>query len=160
MARGSSNRSDIGLRSERGPVLLAVMVATGVVAIDATVLSTAVPSIVSELGGFQLFPWLFSVYLLAQAVTTPLYSKFADMVGRKPIILLGIGIFLAASILCGFAWDMTSLVVFRALQGLGAGAIGPMTILSPTLRLRINMTDLPASKGFARQVRQLRQLFL
>ena len=121
-------RSDIGLRSERGPVLLAVMVATGVVAIDATVLSTAVPSIVSELGGFQLFPWLFSVYLLVQAVTTPLYSKFADMVGRKPIILIGIGIFLVASILCGFAWDMTSLIAFRALQGLGAGAIGPMTI--------------------------------
>jgi EmrB/QacA subfamily drug resistance transporter len=128
MARGSSNRSDIGLRSERGPVLLAVMVAMGVVAIDATVLSTAVPSIVDELGGFELFPWLFSIYLLAQAVTTPLYSKFADMVGRKPIILLGLTIFLVASILCGFAWDMTSLILFRALQGLGAGAIGPMTI--------------------------------
>jgi MFS family permease len=109
-------------------VLLAVMVATAVVAIDATVLSTAVPAIVSDLGGFAQFPWLFSIYLLAAAVTTPLYSKFADMVGRKPIALLGIGIFLIASILCGFAWDMTSLIVFRALQGLGAGAIGPMTI--------------------------------
>jgi EmrB/QacA subfamily drug resistance transporter len=126
--KGVVARSDIGLRSERGPVLLAVMVATGVVAIDATVLSTAVPAIVSELGGFSQFPWLFSIYLLVAAVTTPLYSKFADMVGRKPIVLIGIAIFLVASILCGFAWDMSSLIVFRALQGLGAGAIGPMTI--------------------------------
>lgn len=63
----------VGLRSERGPILLAVMVATGVVAIDATILSTAVPAIVADVGGFSQFPWLFSVYVLTQSVTVPVY---------------------------------------------------------------------------------------
>lgn len=79
------------------------MLATGLMATDATILATAVPSIVRDLGSYQQFPWLFSVYQLAQAVSVPIYSRFADMVGRKPIILLGIGLFLAGSILCGFA---------------------------------------------------------
>jgi EmrB/QacA subfamily drug resistance transporter len=104
------------------------MVATGVVAIDATILATAVPSIVGDIGGFSQFPWLFSIYLLAQAVSVPVYSKLADMVGRKPIILFGIGLFLVGSILCGFAWSMPALIAFRAVQGLGAGAVQPMAI--------------------------------
>lgn len=120
--------SAVGLRSERGPVLLAVMVSTGLVAIDATVLATAVPTIVDELGGFSQFPWLFSIYLLTQSVTVPVYSKLADTIGRKPIILFGIAVFLLGSILCGVAWDMPSLILFRAVQGLGAGAILPITI--------------------------------
>ncbi len=119
-------RSSIGLRSERGPILLSVMLATGLVAIDSTILATAVPSVVADLGGFSQFPWLFSVYLLATAVTVPLYGKFADLVGRKPMMMLGISIFLVASVLCGFAWSMVSLIVFRALQGLGAGAVLPI----------------------------------
>jgi len=120
--------SELGLRSERGPILLAIMVATGVVAIDATIIATAVPAIVADVGGFAQFPWLFSVYLLTQAVTVPVYSKLADTIGRKRIVLFGIGVFLAASILCGLAWDMPSLIAFRALQGIGAGAILPITI--------------------------------
>ena len=118
----------VGLRSERGPILLAIMVTTGLVAIDATILATAVPTLVAELGSFELFPWLFSIYLLAQAVSTPLFAKFSDMVGRKPIILIGIGLFLIGSILCGLAWSMPALIAFRAVQGIGAGAIGPMAI--------------------------------
>lgn len=118
----------MGFRSERGPLLLAMMVATGLVAIDSTVIATAVPSIVGDLGGFHSFPWLFSIYLVASAVTVPVYAKLADTVGRKPLILFGIGVFLLGSILCGFAWDMTSLIVFRAIQGIGAGAILPITI--------------------------------
>ncbi len=121
-------KSDVGLRSERGPILLAVMVATGVVAIDATILSTAVPAIVGDLGGFSQFPWLFSIYLLTQSVTVPVYAKLADTIGRKRVILFGIAVFLFASILCGVAWDMPSLIAFRALQGIGAGAILPITI--------------------------------
>lgn len=105
-----------------------MMLATGLVAIDATILATAVPSIVDDLGGFSSFPWLFSIYLLTQSVTVPIYSKLADTVGRKPIILFGIAVFLIGSLLCGVAWDMTSLIVFRAIQGIGAGAIMPMTI--------------------------------
>jgi EmrB/QacA subfamily drug resistance transporter len=116
----------VGLRSERGPVLLSVMLATGLVAIDSTILATAVPSVVADLGGFSQFPWLFSIYLLAQAVSVPLYGKFADVVGRKPMMLLGVSIFLVSSVLCGAAWSMLSLIVFRALQGLGAGAVIPI----------------------------------
>jgi EmrB/QacA subfamily drug resistance transporter len=104
------------------------MVSTGLIAIDATILATAVPSIVRDLGGFSQFPWLFSVYLLAQAVSVPIYAKLADIVGRKPLMLFGIGLFLAGSVLCGFAWSMTSLIIFRAVQGLGAGAVQPMAI--------------------------------
>ena len=104
------------------------MVTTGLVAIDATILATAVPTIVADLGGFTSFPWLFSVYLLTQAVSVPIYSKLADTVGRKPVILLGIGLFLLGSVLCGFAWSMPALIAFRAVQGLGAGAVQPMAI--------------------------------
>ena len=122
------SRGGVGLRSERGPVLLALMVSTGLIAIDATILATAVPSIVHDVGGFAQFPWLFSVYLLAQAVSVSVYAKLADTVGRKPIILLGIGLFLAGSVLCGVAWSMTALIAFRAVQGLGAGAVAPIAI--------------------------------
>ncbi len=125
------SRADVGLRSERGPVLLAVMLSTGLVAIDATVLATAVPAVVEDLGGFTQFPWLFSIYLLTQAVTVPLYSKLADQYGRKPMMLFGVGVFLLGSLLCGLAWSMGSLIAFRAVQGIGAGAVQPigMTIV-------------------------------
>ena len=97
----------VGLRSERGPILASLMLATSLVALDSTIVATAVPSIVADLGGFAQFPWLFSVYLLAQAVSVPIYGKLADIVGRKPIMLLGIGLFLLGSILCSVAWSMT-----------------------------------------------------
>jgi MFS family permease len=105
-----------------------MMLATGLVAIDSTALATAVPSIVADIGGFTSFPWLFSIYLLTSAVTVPVYAKLADLFGRKPLILWGIGVFLLGSILCGVAWDMTSLIVFRAVQGIGGGAILPIVI--------------------------------
>ncbi|GAA1517527.1 MFS transporter [Nocardioides humi] len=124
-------RASVGLRSERGPILGAVMLSTALVAIDTTILATAVPAIVTDLGGFTQFPWLFSTYLLAQAVTTPVYGKLADVFGRKPLMLLGIGLFVLGSLLCAVAWSMPALIVFRGLQGLGAGAIQPsgMTIM-------------------------------
>ncbi len=118
----------VGFRSERGPLLVAMMLATGLVAIDSTVIATAVTTIVDDLGGFSSFPWLFSGYLLASAVTVPVYAKLADTIGRKPIMLWGIAVFLLGSILCGVAWDMPSLIVFRAVQGIGAGAVLPMAI--------------------------------
>ena len=125
------DRASVGLRSERGPILLAVMLSIGLVAIDATILATAVPSVVEDLGGFTQFPWLFSIYLLAQAVSVPIYGKLADQRGRKPIMLLGVGLFVLGSVLCGFAWSMPALIAFRLIQGLGAGAIQPigMTIV-------------------------------
>ncbi|GAB6987074.1 MDR family MFS transporter [Nocardioides pyridinolyticus] len=122
------SRASVGLRSERGPVLLAVMLSVGLVAIDSTILATAVPAVVDDLGGFTQFPWLFSVYLLAQAVTVPVFAKVADQFGRKPVLLVGIGLFLLGSLLCGLAWGMGALIAFRAVQGIGAGAIGPITV--------------------------------
>jgi len=122
------SRASVGLRSERGPVLGSVMLSTALVAIDTTILATAVPSIVADLGGFTQFPWLFSTYLLAQAVTTPIYGKLADVFGRKPLMLAGIGLFVLGSVFCALSWSMTALIVARAVQGLGAGAIQPIGI--------------------------------
>jgi EmrB/QacA subfamily drug resistance transporter len=118
----------VGFRSERGPVLAALMLSTGLVALDSTIIATAVPSVVKDLGGFSQFPWLFSIYLLTQAVTVPLYGKFADVVGRRPLMFLGIATFLVGSVLCGLAWSMPSLIAFRAVQGIGAGAVQPMSM--------------------------------
>ena len=73
------------------------MLSVGLVAIDATILATAVPSVVEDLGGFSQFPWLFSIYLLAQAISVPLYGKFSDILGRKPVMLFGIALFLLGS---------------------------------------------------------------
>lgn len=118
----------VGLHSERGPVLAAIMVSIGLVALDSTIIATAVPSVVRDLGGFSQFPWLFSVYLLTQAVTVPLYGKFADTLGRKPVLFFGIGVFLLGSVLCGAAWSMPALIVARAVQGIGAGAVQPISM--------------------------------
>jgi EmrB/QacA subfamily drug resistance transporter len=118
----------VGFRSERGPVLAALMLSTGLVALDSTIIATAVPSVVSDLGGFSQFPWLFSIYLLTQAVTVPLYGKFADVVGRRPVMFFGIGVFLLGSVFCGAAWNMPTLIASRAVQGIGAGAVLPMSM--------------------------------
>ncbi|HLS75548.1 MAG TPA: MFS transporter [Nocardia sp.] len=126
---GAARSTGVGLRSERGPILASLMLATALVALDATIIATAVLSITHSLGGFAQFPWLFSIYLLAQAVTVPVYGKLADIVGRKPVILFGIATFALGSLLCGLATSMTALIVFRAVQGIGAGAIQPMTMV-------------------------------
>ncbi|GIF17298.1 MFS transporter [Paractinoplanes tereljensis] len=104
------------------------MLTTALVAIEGTIIATAVPSIVKDVGGFTEFPWLFSIFLLAQAVSVPIYGKLNDLFGRKPVILWGIGLFMIGSILCGAAWAMGPLIAFRIVQGLGAGAILPTTI--------------------------------
>ncbi len=122
------SNAKLGLREARGPILLALMVSTGLAALDSTILATAVPSIVADLGDFAQFPWLFSIYLLAQAVSVPVYSKLSDLIGRKPVLMFGIALFLLGSLACGAAWSMPVLIIARGLQGLGAGAILPMTI--------------------------------
>lgn len=128
MASAPSPAPRLGLREARGPILFALMMSTGLIAIDSTILATAVPSVVADLGGFSQFPWLFSIYLLAQAASVPIYGKLADTFGRKPIMLIGIGLFLLGSVLCAVAPSLTVLIVFRAVQGLGAGAIMPMAM--------------------------------
>src|SRR5690554_1600434 len=82
-------------------------------AMDATIVSTAIPHIVGDLGGFSLFSWVFSIYLLAQTITIPIYGKLADLYGRKPILIFGIILFLIGSATSAFSWNMISLIVFR-----------------------------------------------
>ena len=107
----------------RGWILAALMMTMMLAAMDNTIVSTAIPQIVGDLGGFSLFSWVFSIYLLIQTVTIPLYGKLADMYGRKPILLAGTVVFLIGSATCALSWNMYSLIAFRGLQALGAGAI-------------------------------------
>jgi MFS family permease len=100
------------------------MLAMALIAMDTTIVATAIPQVVGDLGGFSLVGWVFSIYLLAQTMTIPIYGKFADLYGRKPVLVAGSVVFLAGSVLSAFSWDMVALIVFRGLQGLGAGAIG------------------------------------
>jgi EmrB/QacA subfamily drug resistance transporter len=99
------------------------MLTMALAAMDTTIVATAVPQIVGSIGGFSIFSWLFSVYLLTQTVTIPIYGKLADTRGRKPVLLFGIVVFLLGSLACAGAWSMVALIAFRALQGIGAGAI-------------------------------------
>lgn len=107
----------------RRPVVAALMLGMALAAIDGTIVSTAVPQIVGDLGGFTVFSWLFSGYLLAATVTLPLYGKLSDTFGRKPVLTAGIILFLIGSVLCAAAWNMAALIAFRIVQGLGGGAI-------------------------------------
>ena len=98
------------------------------VAIEATIVSTAMPQIVTQLGGLRLYSWVFSSFLLAQTAMTVVFGKLADLYGRKPTVLAGIVIFLIGSVLAGFAKSMPEMIVFRVIQGIGAGATQPITV--------------------------------
>ncbi|MUT65633.1 MDR family MFS transporter [Paenibacillus sp. NEAU-GSW1] len=102
--------------------------------LDQTIISTAMPTVIKELGGFSLYSWVFTVYMLASTATMPIYGKLADLFGHKKMYLIGIVLFLIGSALCGFAGNMTELIIFRGVQGLGAGALMPisMTIVADT----------------------------
>jgi EmrB/QacA subfamily drug resistance transporter len=112
-------------------IVAALLLTVGLVAIEGTVMFTAMPTIVGRLGGLSLFSWAFSVYLLALTVTGPIYGKLADLYGRKPVLIFGASLFLIGSVLCGLSSSMAMLIAFRAVQGLGAGALQPviMTII-------------------------------
>jgi EmrB/QacA subfamily drug resistance transporter len=113
-------------RGNRVWIFVAALASVFMTAIEATIIATAMPTIVGALGGFELLSWVFTSYLLAQTVTIPIYGRLSDIYGRKPILLIGIAIFLVGSVLCGFAWSMVSLITFRAVQGIGAGAVMPV----------------------------------
>lgn len=119
--------ADSPVRTRRGLVLAGLVVAMFLAAIEGTIVATAMPSIASRLGGFSLYSWVFSSYLLMQAVTTPVFGKLADLFGRKPVFTAGVSIFLLGATLCGFADSMGMLVAFRFVQGIGAGAVLPMS---------------------------------
>ncbi|MFJ4621399.1 MFS transporter [Streptomyces sp. NPDC088812] len=107
----------------RGAVVAALMLSMALAALDSTIVSTAVPQIVGDLGGFSVFSWLFSGYLLAVTVTLPVYGKLSDTFGRKPVLVAGTVLFLLGSLLCALAWNMGALIAFRVVQGLGGGAL-------------------------------------
>ncbi|MCA0969457.1 MFS transporter [Halobacillus litoralis] len=107
-------------------ILASVMLAMFLAAIEATIVSTAMPSIVADLGGFRLYSWVFSAYLLTNAATVLLFGRLADIFGRKPIFLTGISFFLIGAILSALAPSMEVLVAARLVQGVGAGALMPI----------------------------------
>ncbi|MEV1022334.1 MFS transporter [Streptomyces sp. NPDC050264] len=111
------------MQGKKTAVVAALMLCMALAALDSTIVSTAVPQIVGELGGFSVFSWLFSGYLLAVTVTLPVYGKLSDTLGRKPVLIAGSVLFLAGSLLCSCAWNMGALIAFRVVQGLGGGAI-------------------------------------
>src|SRR5690349_20057371 len=121
---------NLSSRSEtsRPLVIAAVMASMAMVAIEATIVSTAMPQIVAQLGDLHLYSWVFSSFLLAQTAMTVVFGKLADLYGRKPIMLAGIAIFVIGSVLAGFAWSMPAMIAFRLIQGVGAGAIQPVTL--------------------------------
>ncbi len=106
-----------------------VMLVIFLFAIDATIVSTSMPTIVSKLGGLELYSWVFSIYMLTSALTTPLFGKLSDLFSRRRLMLVGIGIFVVGSTLCGAAQSMEMLVLFRAIQGLGGGAIYALSFI-------------------------------
>ena len=110
----------------RSLVLAACLMATFMAAIESTIVATTLPTIVGELGGFDLFSWVFTIFLLTQAVSIPIYGRLADMFGRKKVFFIGMGLFITGAVLCGFAWGMVPLICFRAIEGLGAGAVQPI----------------------------------
>ena len=112
----------------RTVIMVAALIATFIPAVESSIVATAMPTIVGKLGGFHLFSWVFAVPLLTMAVTIPLYGRLADIYGRKRVFFVGTGIFLVGTTLCGFARSTEMLILFRAIQGFGSGAIQPIAI--------------------------------
>ena len=109
-------------------VLCAVMVGIFLAALDQTVVGTALPRIITDLGGNDLYTWAFTAYLLTSTISGPLYGKLSDLFGRRPIFLFGIGVFMVGSLLAGLSQEMWQLVAARGVQGLGAGALFPIAL--------------------------------
>ena len=112
----------------RRQVTAALLVAMMVTAMEQLVVSPAMPTIIAQLKGFEIYPWVISAYLLASTVSTPIYGKLADLFGRKRILLFGLILFSLGSMLSGTAQSMGQLIAMRAIQGLGAGAVAPIVL--------------------------------
>jgi EmrB/QacA subfamily drug resistance transporter len=105
-----------------------LMVTLLLAALDQTIVATALPRIVSDLGGITQYSWVFTAYMLTSTVTVPIYGRLGDVHGRRPLLLISISIFIVGSALCGIAQGMTQLIVFRAIQGVGAGGLFPLSL--------------------------------
>src|ERR671920_575274 len=130
----------------RWAVTAGVMTGMFIAALEATVVGTAMPTVIASLGGLNHYSWVFSAYLITSTVTVPVWGKLSDLYGRRLFYQLGIAIFLLGSILSGLSTSMTQLIAFRSIQGLGAGALVPlgMTIIGDiyTLEERARMQAL------------------
>jgi EmrB/QacA subfamily drug resistance transporter len=113
---------------ERLEIVFAVMLALFLGALDQTVVGVALPTIVAQLGGSDLYTWTVTAYLLTSTISIPIYGKLSDLYGRKPLLLAGIVIFLVGSALSGLSQNMTQLILFRAIQGVGAGSLFPIVL--------------------------------
>src|SRR5204862_4734720 len=116
------------MKTNRPLTVISLLLSLSMAAMEMTVVSTAMPTVVGDLGGIHYYSWVFTAYLLTSTVTVPLYGKLADLYGRKPVLLAGIGVFLVGSMASGLAQGIGALIAFRAVQGLGAGAMQPTTL--------------------------------
>ncbi len=113
---------------QKAAIMVAIMLGLFLAALDQTIVGTALPRIVTDLAGNNLYTWVVTVYLLASTVTVPVYGKLSDVYGRRPLLLIGVSLFLVGSALSGVSQSMAELIIFRGLQGLGAGAIFPIAL--------------------------------
>jgi EmrB/QacA subfamily drug resistance transporter len=109
-------------------ILFAILLGLFLGALDQTIVAVALPTIVTDLGGQSLLTWTITIYLLTSTITVPFYGKLSDLYGRKPMLMIGITLFLIGSALSGLSQNMTQLIVFRGVQGLGAGALFPISL--------------------------------
>jgi EmrB/QacA subfamily drug resistance transporter len=113
---------------QKTTIIVAIMLGLFLAALDQTIVGTALPRIVTDLAGNNLYTWVVTVYLLTSTVTVPVYGKLSDVYGRRPLLLIGVSLFLVGSALSGLSQSMGELIIFRGLQGLGAGAIFPIAL--------------------------------
>src|SRR6476660_3344493 len=111
----------------RRAVTVALILVSALASFESTVVSTAMPTIIGDLGGLPLYAWVFSVYLLTSTVGMPVYGRLADIHGRRRLLLVGIGVFVSGAVACAFARTMPQLIAARAIQGLGAAGMLPVT---------------------------------
>ena len=109
-------------------ILGAILLALFLFALDQTVVGTALPQIVTDLHGNNLYTWVVTIYLLTATISGPIYGKLSDLFGRRPIIIFSVGLFLVSSVLAGLSQEMWQLILFRGLQGLGGGAVFPVAL--------------------------------
>ena len=134
---GSVIPTEIISSKRRWAITAGVMTGMFIAALEATVVGTAMPTVIASLGGLNHYSWVFSAYLVTSTVTVPVWGKLSDLYGRRLLYQVGIGVFLLGTLLSGLSQTMTQLIVFRAIQGLGAGALVPlgMTIIGDTFTL-------------------------
>ena len=113
---------------QKALIMVAIMLGLFLAALDQTIVGTALPRIVTDLAGNNLYTWVVTVYLLTSTVTVPIYGKLSDVYGRRPLLLIGVSLFLVGSALSGLSQSMGELIIFRGIQGLGAGAIFPIAL--------------------------------